>query len=285
MNEPTRGFRLRDGMTPVALSVVVNASLFALLARSFCASSLPEARYIAVELQPSVRVTAHAPSAPKPSIVIPLPAVAKPAPNVRPAQAVLAAKHQIGPPQREGDPPSREASADEPGPRIQYSASEAVGLPGGDAGSAGGSGGASSGGPGAYTGSGDGGGTSGGSGTPSGVPSVDRHVPAPRVNPSVSESPKPAPNGESRAARLVGQVRPAYPSDARDDGVEGTTVLSVSLDATGKVTSAKVVTSSGDRRLDRAAVEAVEKWSYSPCLKDGVPAASTVRVRVEFRLE
>jgi len=280
VNEPTRGFRLRDGMTPVALSVVVNASLFALLARSFCASSLPEARYIAVELAPSVRVTAHAPPKSKLNIVVPvpLPRADKPAAPRKPLFSVLPAKQELMTPtpgMRETPTAIRDA-----GPSAGY------GNPsGGDAGSAGGSGGASSGGPGAYTGPGDGGGTSGGSGTPSGIPSGDKHVPAPRVNPSVSEGPKPAPKGESRAARLVGQVRPTYPSDARDDGVEGTTVLSVSLDTSGKVTSAKVVTSSGDRRLDRAAVEAVEKWSYSPCLKDGVPAASTVRVRVEFRLE
>jgi len=62
-------------------------------------------------------------------------------------------------------------------------------------------------------------------------------------------------------------------------------VLLASIDAGGKVSKLKVERSAGDRRLDRAAERAVNQWTYKPSLKDGVPVASSVRVRVQFRLE
>ena len=81
------------------------------------------------------------------------------------------------------------------------------------------------------------------------------------------------------------QPRPAYPADARDDGVEGTVVLVATVDTDGKVAEARVEKGSGDKRLDRAAEKGIRQWTYSPALRDGVPVKSSVRVRVEFRLE
>ena len=267
--------------------MVVNAFLFALLARTFTASTAPAERYIAVELERTVHVTAIAKEQPKRIAEIRMPP--KPPTPVKRILAVLPARQEIGTPAKHGE---REAPAEPnpgamPGSAVQQSASD--GLP--SAGDAGSSGGASSGGPGAYTGPGDGGGASGqGTGSSSGghgSGKADDSRPAgPReIPPAAGETPKPTPKGESRNARILSQPRPAYPSDARDDEVEGAVVLTVSIDAEGHVTSAKVARSSGDRRLDRSAAEAVGRWTYSPCLKDGVPVGSSVRVRVEFKLE
>lgn len=269
--------------------MLVNAFLFALLARTFTASTAPKERYIAVELERTVHVTAPAKERAKPIAEIRTPP--KPQAPVKHIAAVLPARQEIGTPptHRERDPLRR---ADEPLPRGSspaVSPAAEVGLP--SAGDAGSSGGASSTGPGTYTGSGDGGGASGHGtgGVPgghgSGTARSSRPVEPRETAPAVAETPKPAPKGETRTARILSQPRPAYPSDARDDGVEGTVALTVSIDAQGHVTSAKVAQSSGDRRLDRAAVEAVGKWTYAPSLKDGLPTDSSIRIRVEFRLE
>ena len=267
--------------------MVVNAFLFALLARTFTASTAPKERYIAVELERTVHVTAIAQEQPKPIAEVRMPP--RPPTPVKHIVAVLPARQEIGIPgkQREREAPAEPDPGATPGSAVQQSASD--GLP--SAGDAGSSGGASSAGPGAYAGPGDGGGASGqGTGGSSGGhgsgKADDSRATGPRaIPPTAGETPKPTPRGESRNAQILSQPRPAYPSDARDDGVEGTVVLTVSIDAQGHVTSAKVAQSSGDRRLDRSAAEAVGRWTYAPSLKDGLPVASSVRVRVEFRLE
>jgi len=271
----------------VGLSVVVNAFLFVLLARTFTASTAPKERYIAVELERTVHVTAITREQPKPIAEIRMPP--KPPTPVKRIVAVLPARQEMGTPpkHRERAAPAEPNPGAMPGSAGRQSASD--GLP--SAGDAGSSCGASSAGPGAYAGPGDGGGASGqGTGGSSGGHGSgnadDPRATGRRENPPVvAETPKPAPKGETRNARILSQPTPAYPSDARDDGVEGTVVLTVSIDAQGHVTSAKVARSSGDRRLDRAAAEAVGKWTYAPSLKDGLPTESSIRVRVEFRLE
>jgi protein TonB len=107
-------------------------------------------------------------------------------------------------------------------------------------------------------------------------------------------SPRPAGGGESTGGKgrsgrvgagVLRDTEPIYPRAARRDGVEGTSVLRVSLDATGRVTAVEVATSSGDQRLDDAAVRAVRAWKFNPATEDNKPVASSMRVRVQFRLD
>lgn len=170
--------------------------------------------------------------------------------------------------------------------------------------SGGGSGGTTATGPGAGSGSGSGSGNTsvggGGSGQPSGAgggsgsghgsgQGTGRGDGEGHGTEPAHEAPQPArppePRGESRAARILNQSKPGYPSDARDDGVEGTATLLVTVDESGHVSNARLERSAGDKRLDRAAEQAVRQWSYTPALKDGVPETATIRVRVQFRLE
>jgi TonB family protein len=269
---------------------MVNAFLFVLLARTFTASTAPKERYIAVELERTVHITAPAKEQPKPIAEIRVPP--KPPTPIKRIVAVLPARQEMGIPgkQREREAPAEPlTSAPRQDSAQTGSRASDVGLP--SAGDAGSAGGASSAGPGAYAGPGDGGGASGqgtggsSGGHGSGKADDSRATGLRETPPAAGETPKPTPRGESRSAQILSQPRPLYPSDARDDGVEGTVVLTVSIDAQGHVTSAKVARSSGDRRLDRSAAEAVGKWTYAPSLKDGLPTESSIRIRVEFKLE
>jgi len=94
-----------------------------------------------------------------------------------------------------------------------------------------------------------------------------------------------AAHGSSRGARVVSQSPPAYPAGAREEGVEGTVQLLVSLDAAGKITGTKVQRSSGDRRLDRAAEKEIRKWTFEAKMEDGTAVPSTLKVNVVFQLE
>lgn len=282
-------------MTPTGLSVLVNACLFLLMARAFTASSAPAQKYMAVELQAPAQAIVHRITKPQiKQVVLPIPPQpvrqSRPAPT-KPSQAVLTSKQEMRPIPR----PAQDTRATAPTLRLPQpnaggshgGGQRAWGLPGN-----GEVGGSTSAGPGAYVGPGEdagGGGNGTGSVASSGHGNGEARVSPPAQvhenHPPAPEPPKPAPKIESRSAQLSRQVKPTYPSDAREEGVEGAVVLNIEISADGKVTSAKVANGSGDRRLDHAAVEAVRKWVYSPGLEDGVPVASSMRVRVEFRLQ
>jgi protein TonB len=82
--------------------------------------------------------------------------------------------------------------------------------------------------------------------------------------------------------RIVHQVVPEYPEDARRAGVQGTAVLNAVVSAEGKVTEVQVV--SGPEALTLAASNAVRGWRYEPYLVNGQPATVETTVAVDFRL-
>ena len=82
--------------------------------------------------------------------------------------------------------------------------------------------------------------------------------------------------------RIRHLVRPEYPEDARQAGVQGTVVLDAVVNPEGAVTRVKFV--SGPEELSPAAINAVRWWRYEPYLVNGQPATVETTVAVDFRL-
>jgi protein TonB len=78
---------------------------------------------------------------------------------------------------------------------------------------------------------------------------------------------------------------PPYPPIALRQRVEGTVVLNVLVDETGKVADTQVVSAAGGKTgLNEAAVEYVRQWMFRGATKDGVPVKVWYPVKVDFRL-
>jgi TonB family protein len=109
--------------------------------------------------------------------------------------------------------------------------------------------------------------------------------PAPIAKPVQPES-KPAgetpttPEFETRAPRLMYQISPDYPAQARERSVSGLVKLEITIAETGFVRNSKVL--SGNPVLARSAVQAVGKWVYEPALVNGRPSSVTTEVEFTF---
>jgi TonB family protein len=77
---------------------------------------------------------------------------------------------------------------------------------------------------------------------------------------------------------------PPYAEEARKAGRTGMIVLLVGIDVHGKVSSASVEEPLGFG-LDKAAVKTVRTWRFKPAMRDGVPVATQIRVKVVFQAE
>lgn len=86
------------------------------------------------------------------------------------------------------------------------------------------------------------------------------------------------------AARPLNNPEPDYPAEAQRRGETGTVILRVSVGADGSAGDIDFVQRSGSQALDRAAQQAVRKWTFSPQMRGGVATASTVDVPVTFTL-
>jgi len=84
-----------------------------------------------------------------------------------------------------------------------------------------------------------------------------------------------------RKARAIYRVDPEYPQDAREKKIEGTVVLSMTIDHDGIPQNVQVKRSLSPS-LDQSAVDAVRKWRFEPAIKNGQPASMFVSIDVYF---
>ncbi len=89
--------------------------------------------------------------------------------------------------------------------------------------------------------------------------------------------------GGVSAPQLLYKVEPEYSEEARKAKYQGTVVLYVEVDPTGKPRNMRVVRSLG-LGLDEKAMEAVNKWKFRPGYKDGHPVTVAATIEVNFRL-
>ena len=87
----------------------------------------------------------------------------------------------------------------------------------------------------------------------------------------------------SSPARLAQGAAPAYPPDAREDGVEADVPMEIVVSGAGAVESARVVQRAG-HGLDEAALAAVRRFRFTPASKDGRPVRVRMRWTMQFRL-
>lgn len=82
--------------------------------------------------------------------------------------------------------------------------------------------------------------------------------------------------------KLLKRVNPIYPQDAFVKKVEGTVILEILIDSTGRVSRVRVINSIP--ALDQAAIETVKQWLFSPAIKHGRPVATVASAPVTFRI-
>ena len=78
---------------------------------------------------------------------------------------------------------------------------------------------------------------------------------------------------------------PIYPAAAKRMGEQGRVLLRVELDETGRVSAARVTSSSGSTRLDEASLAAVKQWHCNPARRDGEPVKAVALQPFDFILE
>jgi len=88
--------------------------------------------------------------------------------------------------------------------------------------------------------------------------------------------------GDIHPPTKIADVKPVYPQEARDAGIQGVVIIEAVIGADGRVLSAKVVRSIP--QLDQAAVDAVKQWEFTPTVLEGTPVPVVMTVTVNFTL-
>jgi periplasmic protein TonB len=89
-------------------------------------------------------------------------------------------------------------------------------------------------------------------------------------------------NGKVEPPKKIRGVPPDYPLIAQVANAQGTVVIDALVDASGKVKSARVRNSIP--LLDKAALDAVKQWEFTPALLNGRPVPANMTLTIKFSL-
>jgi protein TonB len=90
--------------------------------------------------------------------------------------------------------------------------------------------------------------------------------------------------GSRNGVKMIGAARLEYPREAVIRGIEGRVVLFLRISTEGKVTEARIETSSGYRILDDAALAHAWKLTFQPARENYRPVATTALYPVTYEL-
>ena len=92
------------------------------------------------------------------------------------------------------------------------------------------------------------------------------------------------PGGEA-LPYLIAMSKPIqYPGWARRKGSEGLLVAALEILEDGSVGRWRIVQSTGDASLDKAAAKTFQTWKFQPALKNGKPVKTCIQVPINFEL-
>ncbi|MGY0504531.1 energy transducer TonB [Luteimonas sp. e5] len=101
----------------------------------------------------------------------------------------------------------------------------------------------------------------------------------PATGPAAPARPR---TGASSNPVPISQPAPKYPRSALRAGIGGSVQLQIDVGPDGVPTSVSIVQGSGNRELDRAAIEAARRWRFRPAMANGQPTVGRVTVPIQF---
>lgn len=108
----------------------------------------------------------------------------------------------------------------------------------------------------------------------------------PPVTPPVDTTPVATGPVTGMSLEYASAPAPSYPREALRAGITGTVLLEVLVGVDGSPLKVTIHQSSGNRELDRAAQQQVQKhWRFRPASRDGAPVQAIGIVPIDFKLD
>jgi len=123
------------------------------------------------------------------------------------------------------------------------------------------------------------------------APRIDQHAASPDApvaapaRPAAGTTTPAAAEAAAGVPRLVSSPAPVYPRSALRSGASGNVQLRIQVGIDGVPADVEVVSSSRNRELDRAAVQAVRRWRFAPAMQNGVPVPASVQQTISFEAQ
>ncbi len=116
------------------------------------------------------------------------------------------------------------------------------------------------------------------------TPKPTQSNPAAKEEPGSTGATAAAASGQNSEATLVKAEAPVYPREALRSHQTGWVIVSFTIDPNGRTSNVHVLNAQPRRIFDRAAMEAVGRYRFTPAMRNGVAVATTRQQKIEFNL-
>ncbi|MBI4720129.1 MAG: energy transducer TonB [Chitinivibrionia bacterium] len=83
---------------------------------------------------------------------------------------------------------------------------------------------------------------------------------------------------------ILKMVRPVYPAEELENGIEGEVLLEILVNEEGKVQDAWVLTLIGPKSFEESSLKAVKEFLFQPPRIDGKPMPMSIRFQINFKM-
>ena len=84
---------------------------------------------------------------------------------------------------------------------------------------------------------------------------------------------------------FIHKVTPDYPDVVKEQNIQGTVIVLVTIGPQGNVVTASIAQSSGNALLDKSALSAAEQSTFRPPTVNGVATTRQYKIEYDFQLE
>lgn len=92
-------------------------------------------------------------------------------------------------------------------------------------------------------------------------------------------------SSSGRSATVIKKTPPEYPSNARENQIEGFVILKLKINQSGELSDHQILQSEPKGYFEKAAVAAVQKWSFKPAVKGNSTVTGFITQTMRFKID
>mgnify|MGYP006077874529 CR=1 FL=1 len=92
-------------------------------------------------------------------------------------------------------------------------------------------------------------------------------------------------SSQTSDVQILSKTDPQFPDAAKKKNITGYVRVQITIDQSSAIKSIDVIEANPEGYFESSAVESVKNWKFSAAYQNGTPVESTIKRRIEFKLE
>lgn len=92
-------------------------------------------------------------------------------------------------------------------------------------------------------------------------------------------------SSQTAEVQILSKTDPQFPDAAKKKNITGYVRVQITVDQSSSIKSIDVLDANPEGYFEAAAIDSVKNWKFSAAYQNGTPVESTIKRRIEFKLE